>query len=408
MLSPCLPVEVIDMIISNIDEYDSSTLLNVSLINKKWCLIGILHLWRYPFIKTNSKARFKAHSKIITTLLSHLDQKTQSFLKINGLFDIPHQTTFNYPSFIKQIDFVILRKLIWFWLEENKFSSNSINQENQEIDYKNNNLLSYDYGKLQEGFQLNIEILIFFEILYKLIVAKTLGIDILQIVSFAHEFPLGYLHTLIDNEETRRCLSRLKQFKCKGNFAKGPLINLVTEISREISTFSLSLSNIYDQDLKINHVSNLLKNQKNLKRLNIKSNDLITSKYIMEVKKRSLREIKLSESESELDFMLNELLKCPNLKRICFCGSNLYRSKNLGKVVFPNLTGLEIIDCNFLLSDELPSPIIKFLINNGRNLMSIRISDSQLHKFLLKIPLYCSNLVSLSVDIRVRKISYSS
>ncbi|PKC54385.1 hypothetical protein RhiirA1_542904 [Rhizophagus irregularis] len=77
-------VEVIDIIISHIDKSDSSTLLNVSLINREWCLIGILHLWKNQFININSKARFKVYSKI---LLSHLDNKTQSFLKVKDSFD---------------------------------------------------------------------------------------------------------------------------------------------------------------------------------------------------------------------------------------------------------------------------------------------------------------------------------
>ncbi|PKC74771.1 hypothetical protein RhiirA1_408717, partial [Rhizophagus irregularis] len=59
---------VIDIIISHIDKSDSSILLNVSLINREWCLIGILHLWKNPFIKINSKARFKIH------LVFHVEQ----------------------------------------------------------------------------------------------------------------------------------------------------------------------------------------------------------------------------------------------------------------------------------------------------------------------------------------------
>lgn len=399
-MSSYLPVEVIDIIISHIDKSDSSTLLNVSLINREWCLIGILHLWSNPFIKINSKTRFKVYSKIITILLSHLDNKTQSFLKVKGLFGIPHRTTFNYPSFIRQIDVVILCNLICSWLEQTKFSPLSTNQE---IDYNNENsgLLSYDYSKHSDGFQFKIEILIFFEVLFKLITTKTQRIDILRIISFEHEFPISYLYTLINIEETRRSLSRLKQFKCKGDFLKRDLISLITGISHEISTFSLSLSDDFDQDLKTSHVSKLLKDQKKLKKLNVKPNNLVTSKYIRKVNMKTLLEIKLFEND--LDYMLEKLLKCPNLRRICFYDSNLYRSQNLRKVVFPNLLDLEIINCNFFSSDELSSPIIPFLINNGKNIMNIRlssISDKQTHRFLLNIPKYCSNLVTLYVDIR--------
>src|SRR3954468_9960421 len=116
-----LPVEVIDIIIDSIDKYDSSTLLNVSLVDRTWCLIGMRHLWKYPFIKLN-KNRFKNYSKIITILLFFLDDNTKSFLEINDLFDIPSKTTFDYPSFIRQIDFVILHNLISSWLNQNKFS----------------------------------------------------------------------------------------------------------------------------------------------------------------------------------------------------------------------------------------------------------------------------------------------
>src|ERR1043165_7572851 len=102
-----LPVEVIDIIINSIDKCDSSTLLNVSLVNRTWCLIGIRHLWKYPFVKSN-KNRFKNYSKIIPILLSSLDDNTKSFLEINDLLDIPSESAFDYPTFIRQIDFVIL------------------------------------------------------------------------------------------------------------------------------------------------------------------------------------------------------------------------------------------------------------------------------------------------------------
>ncbi|CAB4487321.1 unnamed protein product [Rhizophagus irregularis] len=392
--------KVIDIIISHIDKSDSSILLNVSLINREWCLIGILHLWKNPFIKINSKARFKVYSKIITILLSHLDDKTQSFLKVKDSFGIPRRTTFNYPSFIRQIDFVILCNLIHSWLDQTKFSSHSINQE---IDYNNENsgLLSYDYSKHSDGFQFKIENLIFFEVLFKLIMTKTQGIDTLRIISFEHEFPVSYLYTLINTEKTRRSLSRLKQFKCKGNFLKRDLISLITEISHEISTFSISLSDDFDQDLKTSQVSKFLKDQKKIKKLNVKPNNLVTPKYIRKVRTKTLLEIKLFEGN--LDYMLENLLKCPNLRRICFCDSNLYKSQNLSKVVFPNLLDLEIINCNVFSSDDLSSPIIPFLIHNGKKIMNIRLSSISGDQigFLLKISKkYCSNLVTLSVDIQ--------
>ncbi|CAB4403008.1 unnamed protein product [Rhizophagus irregularis] len=369
------------------------------LTYREWCLIGILHLWKNPFIKINSKARFKVYSKIITILLSHLDDKTQSFLKVKDSFGIPRRTTFNYPSFIRQIDFVILCNLIHSWLDQNKFSS----PINQEIDYNNENsgLLSYDYSKHSDGFQFKIENLIFFEVLFKLIMTKTQGIDTLRIISFEHEFPVSYLYTLINTEKTRRSLSRLKQFKCKGNFLKRDLISLITEISHEISTFSLSLSDDFDQDLRTSQVSKFLKDQKKIKKLNVKPNNLVTPKYIRKVRTKTLLEIKLFEGN--LDYMLENLLKCPNLRRICFCDSNLYKSQNLSKVVFPNLLDLEIINCNVFSSDDLSSPIIPFLIHNGKKIMNIRLSSISGNQigFLLKISKkYCSNLVTLSVDIQ--------
>ncbi|GET61366.1 hypothetical protein GLOIN_2v1878583 [Rhizophagus irregularis DAOM 181602=DAOM 197198] len=225
-------VEVIDIIISHIDKSDSSTLLNVSLINREWCLIGILHLWKNQFININSKARFKVYSKI---LLSHLDNKTQSFLKVKDSF------------------------------EQNEFSSHSINQE---IDYNNENsgLLSYDYSKHSDGFQFKIENLIFLEVLFKLIMTKTKGIDFLRIISFEH-----------------------------GNFLKRDLISLITGISHEISTFSLSLSDDFDQYLETIHVSKFLKDKKKLKKLNVKPNNLVTSNP------RNLRKLRVRYWKVDID-----------------------------------------------------------------------------------------------------------
>ncbi|POG68056.1 hypothetical protein GLOIN_2v1878583 [Rhizophagus irregularis DAOM 181602=DAOM 197198] len=260
MITMITIAKVIDIIISHIDKSDSSTLLNVSLINREWCLIGILHLWKNQFININSKARFKVYSKI---LLSHLDNKTQSFLKVKDSF------------------------------EQNEFSSHSINQE---IDYNNENsgLLSYDYSKHSDGFQFKIENLIFLEVLFKLIMTKTKGIDFLRIISFEH-----------------------------GNFLKRDLISLITGISHEISTFSLSLSDDFDQYLETIHVSKFLKDKKKLKKLNVKPNNLVTSKYIRksEFKKvvfPNLLDLEIINYETELEIFSKVLKRCRSLKVVDF------------------------------------------------------------------------------------------
>jgi hypothetical protein len=165
MALPQLPSKCIECIINQIEENDIKTLHSATLVNHDWCKISIIRLWKTPLsfsnLITNSNPNFKNSNsnnsnstnlttkypfnkfyKIIPILLSFLDLK--SIKDLNNLsknFYIPKDTlnfypklhydlkipiqdlkipiyksSFDYPKYIKNINFVDLVVLVNKWL----------------------------------------------------------------------------------------------------------------------------------------------------------------------------------------------------------------------------------------------------------------------------------------------------
>src|SRR5207248_2050714 len=81
----------------------------------------IPYLWKKPFNVVKNWINNR-HHKIVRILLYFLDDETKSLLKINELHNdiMPTQTFFDYPSFIKQLNFSILHSLVHSWIHRNQ------------------------------------------------------------------------------------------------------------------------------------------------------------------------------------------------------------------------------------------------------------------------------------------------
>ncbi|RIA99761.1 hypothetical protein C1645_746603, partial [Glomus cerebriforme] len=164
---PKLPSKCVECIIKHIDENDIKTLHSTTLVNRDWCKFSVIRLWKTPLsfsnlisnLNSNSKLESKSNSinsttnltkypfnnfyKIIPILLSFLDVNFQKDLNnLSKQFYIPKNTlnfypklqydlkipiddlkipthtilSFDYPKYIKHVNFVDLVVLANKWL----------------------------------------------------------------------------------------------------------------------------------------------------------------------------------------------------------------------------------------------------------------------------------------------------
>jgi hypothetical protein len=99
-----LPNECLLEIFKYIEE---KSLYSVLLVNKTWCRMSVPILWKKPFNEYHST---KMESfKVIIPLISYIDKETRNSLKIDENISkdyfIQEKPTFNYASFIKELDY---------------------------------------------------------------------------------------------------------------------------------------------------------------------------------------------------------------------------------------------------------------------------------------------------------------
>ncbi|GBC30466.2 hypothetical protein GLOIN_2v722955 [Rhizophagus irregularis DAOM 181602=DAOM 197198] len=98
-----LPDECLLEIFKYIDE---KSLYSLLLVNRTWCRISISLLWKKPFKENQTNEHFK----VILPLISYLDKEIRNSLKIEEnnktkTNNIQEKPTFNYVSFIKELDY---------------------------------------------------------------------------------------------------------------------------------------------------------------------------------------------------------------------------------------------------------------------------------------------------------------
>jgi hypothetical protein len=424
-----LPLETIEEILSYIDEDDITTFHSLSLISKTWCNLCIPHLWKKPFnIKTNQKNLTKNLYKIITIILSFLDEKQKSVLKLNekktGIF-LTNKLTYNYPSYIRQLDFNKLFLLITEWIIKNekfrtKFKENyfiknsdkftfdfSIFKEDEE-DYE----LNFSYNRIIERCCLkDQEKLAFFEYIFKIIITRSRGIKKLLVEIYheneeiAYTIPKDFFKYLFELKEIGKCFTGLNEFSCKGNFHKTWLINGIKKYSHDIRNITIYPWNRnYVNDLKVKDLKGLFKSQKNLKSLSFSVDSEIEKKVIECMQGNILKTLdslymKYGDlSNNELKY----LSKFKKLKKLFFDTVYFDESINiLGKMIFPDLEELIFINCNF--SNSFIDLLKDFIKNNGINLKNFHLSQENnnldINDILNSLYVNCSNLSNFYVNI---------
>ncbi|CAG8596069.1 9300_t:CDS:1 [Ambispora gerdemannii] len=104
-----MPTECLEAIFSEIDPDDYATLHSVILVNRKWCKSGIQMLWRKP-LNCNT-IPIKRLMKILPFYLAFVNQHDVDNKKKS------QTPLFNYPAFLRELNYNILYKLVEEWIQ---------------------------------------------------------------------------------------------------------------------------------------------------------------------------------------------------------------------------------------------------------------------------------------------------
>ncbi|CAG8478934.1 248_t:CDS:1 [Cetraspora pellucida] len=433
-----LPVECLFDIFKHVD--DIKTLHSIVLTNRTWCREAVHLLWNDPFRST--KKRNKNIYKIITILLSYTSAGYKSFLRVHKKkLNIPKATTFNYPQFIKTIDFAILFLSIRQWIKKHIRARPKLRE-----DYFINNDSEYasffefdDYFDVREQ-----ERLAFAQAIFEVILNNSSSIEKLIIrlpdnSEYLSSCLGAYFEELFTTPKAVQQLSNLEHFECSGNFLKADFVRDVMEYACNIKTFALELSE--DDYGPIEQLSYGISKQKSLETLRLICND---EDDLTEIFKSlngisgSLRSLEVTNGILDSDLSGEYLEKCFQLRNLTFTNLDVFGEKKpFANVVFPHLEELSFTDTYFDLESDIKEDhhcgiITQIIQNNGRSLKSlsilvywdicpgipntisqncqnlrnftIRISSNELILRLFVILRECQNLETLSILGTLREV----
>ncbi|RIA95881.1 hypothetical protein C1645_816028 [Glomus cerebriforme] len=370
-----LPNEILHEILRYIEE-DTKTLFSLLLVNRLWCENSVLTLWKNPF-------KLENNYKILLPLLScyyNKNNKEEPDIKYLKELNLINRSTFNYPSFIKQLEI--------------------------------RNMLSMIFT-LAENFNLNNSSII--QIIWNMIInnskIETLTINTKNSISSRDlHWPLKTFKSFFKITETKICFSIMKKLTFKLNLPDLSILSdliectngRIKEIELEISN---SKSNITYPNL--DNVINLIKSQKKLEKFTYKdlSRNLSIQPIITELKDHSCT-MKILNFEQRCDIDVDDLF------------SNLKIFYNIQELSFRNftfegnhelLTNIKFSQLKSLSLDGITSrnqrylayisePIINLIQNHSDNLehLNIKMTDVIMKDTFKTISLCCSNLQSFS------------
>src|SRR3954447_17278642 len=103
-----LPVELLNKIFSFVDENDITTFHSCILVDRVWCKTMIPYLWKRPF----RLATIHQTEKLVPAYFPFFSEETKNILQ---LCTPPTPPTFNYPIFLRELDFNEAYLLIRKW-----------------------------------------------------------------------------------------------------------------------------------------------------------------------------------------------------------------------------------------------------------------------------------------------------
>ncbi|CAB4473787.1 unnamed protein product [Rhizophagus irregularis] len=407
-----LPNECIQNILKYVNKDDYKTFYYITLISRQWCRNSIIFLWKQPF---NIPDNFKNRYKLISIFLYFYDINQKNIYQTIA-------SSFNYPSFLKNLNSDNLAKITLEWITRNystkkkkKYRNNNNNNNNNNkktfISYKNKiNLLKKIFktnltnSSLKEQFNLIIQPIIY------VIMEKCTNIEHLHIGNYysnnkKYYFLENYIEEYLLKNDLRKCFNNLTTFNCHQSNIDPIIFLKFSNNIRNITSLSVTISNnnLFD-DSKLKELVELINSQENLNSLSIRNEYNADMSLVFEAiskKSISLQKLELISHRNLKSDEANYLSQCINLKELILDGIRigdeivdplLIHSK------FFNLKDLRLMNIFQQTSFEI-SPFIK---NNGSLLNYLHLGlDLKINpNLLITISKFCLNLSTFIISIQ--------
>ncbi|CAI2176092.1 7941_t:CDS:1 [Funneliformis geosporum] len=404
MSSLYLPNECIQDILNYVEEKDNKTFHSALLVNRTWCQNTVSFLWKKPFSSPPSDSQ--NNYKIIPILASFIDDDKKKQFKIKEKeLPVPKKTTFDYPSFIKHLDFVNLWRLVF------KCSTSSTSHYSDHITM--NQLYSTKFpATLQDEFksalQQKAEVV---KALYEVILQRN-RLERLSLSMKDWHFP-NYNDYIFDSltstPNARYALARLTRFDCNLAATNFPVLFKLSLVSRNIKTLSIQIFRHIYRDGQLPELSKLIESQHSLEQINIfkdhKCNDISIDLSALVSQRHSLKKLKLHYVTID-DEQLKHITKLQQLQELMFTCVRL-RGKMvlLTNACFPKLKVLRIYSTFIHNNHERNKseqkeidPFVGLMMNNGAHLRDLSLEFKlAFHPELLNnVAKYCENLITFT------------
>ncbi|CAI2173790.1 2180_t:CDS:2 [Funneliformis geosporum] len=371
-----LPNECLQIIFNDID--DLKTLHSVILVNRNWCQNCIKRLWKKPFrTSTDQDKQIKICPILIQFIIFDEELKVKEKL-INGYYKKykkanpnPSQCSFDYPSFITDIDLDRIIQVVSLFVQLNK----------------NKLYLIPGHKKIPKIDQ----ILTFVLIMLRVMVLRGANIKRFIIsqnenyicMILTNEFALeqwneakvkieNILSIFLTMDATKRCLKNLKNFMCdmcdmliENSMILSSLISICTKLQEiRIQNYSHSLTN--------DSLISLIQRQKSLEFLHIQgslyhSNSNITQLVLsLEKNASSYKKIILEGGYVDNDCAFKSLMNCKDLEVLQIKDVKIsYKNLEiLDFAEFPKLKCLSFINTELEnMGPSLANPFIAIIKN---------------------------------------------
>ncbi|PKY48267.1 hypothetical protein RhiirA4_463822 [Rhizophagus irregularis] len=372
-----LPSDCLEEIFEHLEQ-DRNTLYSCLLVNRLWCESSVRILWRdiWKFTNiTNTILRQRISNKIFNILIKFLSNETKEKLLKNEIL-IPNIKTkkpiFNYPSYCKVIS---IREIIQIIISNKKL-------------YKTKNNIKEKY------------LLITKEII-KIFIKEITTLN--KLIYYWEEKDywdwnnyynrnIPIIKKLSGGGNEIKCLKDLTELRCSTNIAS-ELFYQLSKISYNIKLISIDYNNEISNGLK-----ELIYVQQNLKNFYITSRgssgdinyENITNSLTKHI--NNLNKLKICGKKNEGP--LPPINKFINLKEINLL---FFKDDKLLKIIYQQINYIQLQILKLSFKSLQVDLLIKFLENNGKNLIQLYISyhDNTYDPLNLSIAKFCPNLKSL-------------
>ncbi|RHZ85684.1 hypothetical protein Glove_63g28 [Diversispora epigaea] len=388
-----LAPELFYLIFQNLEE-EPVNLLNCSLVSRRWCSFAIPILWKKSFNICSSHKRYK-----LVRIYLKLSSQEERFSLIDSLISKDSQyaleafyqekfsrkpALFDYATFLQQLDYLKLvesASLFWDQLrhKEDRTTIVLVDKNDNRVDLKSISISNIE--KLTHHL---------WDILLSRAKVTFLKIDssrsyIGKMVVALHKFKLSNSY-----------FSRIQKFTCGGGFAKDNLINIMSQICREIEEITILSTSAFSEKIDWGP---LIKAQRNLKILKLRSvrYDLTGLYNSLSSQINSLRHVKLELCLYQQGLPLISLATCKNLESLSlfYCGVHQCEKVLTESSFIAPLKSLQL-NATYIHKDDL----INLIIGSNKNLEELILDiDLKHYPFIDRvISDHCPNLVTLTTS----------